>query len=192
MSVRAGRRRGNPDTRGQILEAAREVFGDRGYDGASMRGIAARANVDPALVHHYFGSKEGLFAASIDVPFAPEEIATSIAEAPAASRGERMARTFFAVWEDPVRRAPTLALFRSAMTHETAAALLRQFARRVMVARVAPALTGPNAELRAEAAASHLIGLALARYVIKVEPLASASVDALVELIAPVLQRYLD
>lgn len=192
MSLRTGRRRGNPDTRGQILEAARAEFGDRGYDGASMRGIATRANVDPALVHHYFGSKDQLFAAAVDLPFTPEEIANAISDAPQESKGERLARTFFAVWEDPVRRAPVLALFRSAMVHESAAMLIRQFGRRVMVARVAPSLSGPDAELRTEAAVSHLFGLAFSRYVLKIEPLASASIDQLVELVAPVIQEYFD
>lgn len=190
--LRRGRRPGAPDTRSEILAAAREEFAERAYDGASIRGIAARAGVDPALVHHYFGTKERLFTAAVDLSFSPEEVATTIAEAPAGSQGERLVRTFFAVWDDPVRRAPLLAILRSAVAHESAARLLRQFARRVMVARVRPALRGPDADLRVEAAVSHLFGLALVRYVIKVEPIASAPVEELVSLVSPSVQRYFD
>lgn len=189
---RSGRRPGSPDTRGQILEAARVEFAERSYDGASMRAIAARADVDPALVHHYFGTKDKLFAAAIELPFAPEDVGAAIAAAPVAARGERMVRTFLAIWEDPVRRAPILAIFRSAMTHKSVAVLLRQFARRVMVAQVAPALQGPDAELRAEAAAAHLIGVAVARYVLEVEPLASVPTEDLVAIVSPAIQRYFD
>lgn len=190
--LRSGRRPGSPDTRGAILDAARAEFAERSYDGVSMRAIAGRAGVDPALVHHYYGTKEKLFAAAIDLPFAPEDVGAMIAAAPLDSRGERMARTFFGIWEDPVRRAPVLAMFRSAMAHESVAKLLRQFARRVMVAQVASSLRGPDAEIRAEAAAAQLIGLAVMRYVLELEPLASASVDDLVALVAPSLQRYFD
>jgi AcrR family transcriptional regulator len=157
-----------------------------------MRGIAAGARVDAALVHHYFGTKEQLLTAAIELPFEPAQVATAIADAPAEGRGERMARIFLTVWEDPAGRAPLLALFRSAMAHESAALLLRQFAKLVMVGRVAPSLDGPDRELRAEIAASHLIGLAMGRYVLKIEPLASASVDDLVALVAPAIQHYFD
>lgn len=191
-TTRSGRRPGSPDTRGQILEAAQAEFAERSFDGVSMRAIAARANVDPALVHHYFGTKEKLFAAVVDLPFAPEDVGAAIAAAPVEDRAERMVRTFFSIWEDPVRRAPVLAMFRSAMTHESVAVLLRQFARRVMVVQVAASVPGPDAELRAEAAAAQLIGVAIARYVLKIEPIASASTEELVATIAPAIQRYFE
>nr|WP_281373581.1 TetR/AcrR family transcriptional regulator [Haloechinothrix aidingensis] len=107
-------------------------------------------------------------------------------------RGERLVRTFFGIWEEPSHREPMLALLRSAMAHESAAALLRQFGTRVMVPRVTPSVQGPDAELRAEAAVSHMIGLALARYVLELEPLASTPLDELVALVGPVVQRYFD
>jgi AcrR family transcriptional regulator len=189
---RAGRRPGGPDTRGQILAAARTEFGERGYDGASIRAIAARSQVDPALVHHYFGTKEQLFLAAMEIPMVPSQIAAQIVTGPIETIGERAVRTFLATWGDPAKRTPVLALLRSAMTHSGAAALLRQFASRVMLARVVDGLEIPDRELRVEAAVSHLIGMAIMRYVVRIEPLASVSDEELVALVGPVIQRYFD
>jgi AcrR family transcriptional regulator len=189
---RVGRRPGRPDTRTEILDAAGKQFAELGYDRASIRGIASAAGVDAALVHHYFGTKEQLFLDAVAVPFDPLSVTKEIAAAPAELRGIQMVRTFLSVWENPVARTPALALMRSALAHESAAALLREFATRVMLSRVAPLIEGPDAELRAEAAVSHMLGLAFARYVIKIEPVASASVDDLVVLVGPTIQRYFD
>jgi AcrR family transcriptional regulator len=189
---RAGRRPGGPDTRGQILAAARTEFGERGYDGASIRAIAARSQVDPALIHHYFGTKEQLFLSAMEIPMVPSQIAAQIVTGPIETIGERAVRTFLATWGDPVKRTPVLALLRSAMTHAGAAALLRQFASRVMLARVVDGLEIPDRELRVEAAVSHLVGMAIMRYVVKIEPLASVSDEELVALVGPVIQRYFD
>lgn len=189
---RAGRRPGRPDTRTEILDAAGKQFAELGYDRASIRSIAAAAGVDAALVHHYFGTKEKLFVAAVAVPFDPLTVTEEIAVAPPDSRGRQMVRTFLSVWENPAARTPALALMRSALAHESAALMLRQFATRVMLSRVAPLIEGEDAELRAEAAISHMLGVAFARYVIKIEPLSTASVDDLVELIGPTLQRYFD
>ena len=189
---RAGRRPGGPDTRGEILAAARVEFSDRAFDGASIRSIAARAGVDPALVHHYFGTKEQLFLAALDIPFVPSEVAAQIVSGPIDTVGERAVRTFLLTWGDPVKRAPILALLRSAMTHDVAAALLRQFATRVMLARVVEGLDIADREIRVEAAVSHLLGIAIMRYVVKIEPIASASDEELVALVGPVIQRYFE
>ncbi|WP_083460027.1 TetR family transcriptional regulator [Jiangella muralis] len=191
---RSGRRRGAPDTRGEILAAARDVFGERGYDGASVRAIAAAAEVDPALVHHYFGTKEKLFLAAMDIPFDPSIIADAVIdEAGGDGIGERAIRTFLGVWSQPASRAPILALLRSAMQHEAAARLMRQFVTRAILGRVLVAFEGvPDGALRAEAMVSQLIGLAITRYVVKLEPIASVSDEELVRLIAPVLQHYYD
>jgi len=190
--ARAGRRPGAPDTRGEILTAARAEFSRLAYDGASVRGIAARAGVDPALVHHYFGTKERLFLEAMDIPFAPGGVAAQIVTGPRDGIGERAVRTFLAVWGDPVRRTPILALLRSAMSNEMAATLLRQFARRTILSRVVSNLDVPDRELRAEVAVSHLIGIALMRYVVKIEPLASLPDEEVVALVGPVIQRYFD
>lgn len=194
LKGRSGRRRGAPDTRGEILVAARTVFGERGYDGATMRGIAAAAEVDPALVHHYFGTKEKLFLAAMEIPFDPSIIADAIADRTAdAGIGERAIRTFLGVWGEPAGRAPMLALLRSAMQHDTAARLLRQFVTRAILGRLLVGFEGvPNGALRAEALASHLIGLAIIRYVVKLEPIASVPDEELIQLVAPVLQQYYD
>jgi AcrR family transcriptional regulator len=189
---RAGRRPGGPDTRGEILSAARAEFAERAYDRASIRAIAGRAGVDPALVHHYFGTKEQLFLEAMELPFSPPDVAGEILTGPLDGAGERAVRAFFAVWGDPVRRAPILAMLRSAMSNEAAATLLRQFARRSILSRVVAGLDLPDRELRVEAAVSHLIGLALMRYVIRLEPLASISDAELVDLVGPVIQHYFD
>ncbi|MDS2172693.1 MULTISPECIES: TetR/AcrR family transcriptional regulator [unclassified Nesterenkonia] len=187
-----GRRAGRPDTKGQILAAARESFAEAGYEKASLRGIAARAGVDPALVHHYFGTKEKLFAAAVDVPFDPQGVAAAVQEAPLELRGRRLVHVFLGVWDDPVRRAPLLALLRAAMSQDSASALLRGFGRRVMVARIAQGMTGEDRELRAEAAVAQLFGLVIARHVLRIEPMASASVQELEDLVGPVIQQYFD
>ncbi|MDG4862505.1 TetR family transcriptional regulator [Streptomyces sp. T-3] len=200
MSDAAPRRRGRPSrtqaeqgpaTRDKILTAAREQFSERGYDKASIRGIAKAAGVDSALVHHYFGTKDEVFAAAIEVTFEPaatvvEEVGRGLDGA-----GERLARFFFAVWENPATRTPLLAVIRSAVTHEAAAKVLRGFVVRRLIERVEAELTVPNPKFRAELAASHMVGIAFVRYVVQVEPLASADPEEIIRLVAPTLQRYL-
>jgi AcrR family transcriptional regulator len=185
-----GRRPGTPDTRGEILAAARADFAAKGFDATSVRAIAARAGVDPALVHHYFGTKEKVFLAAMELTINPADLAERVAAGPVDELAERFVRTFLSVWGNPVTRAPFLALLRSAIGHEAAAMLLRQFVTSVVLTRVRPMLEGPDVDLRLELMASHLVGTALLRYVVKAEPLASASEDELVALVAPALQRY--
>ncbi|NEE00354.1 TetR/AcrR family transcriptional regulator [Phytoactinopolyspora halotolerans] len=187
-----GRRPGNGSTRDDILVAARGEFEEKGYDSATVRAIAARAEVDPAMIHHFFGNKEKLFLAAVDVPFDPATIAETVTSGRRDQLGERAVRTFLGVWEHQHVRGPLLALLRSAMTNRAAAAMLRQFVTRALLGRVVPALDDlPDAELRAEALVSHLIGMGILRYVVQVEPLASASEDELVALIGPVIQHYI-
>ncbi|RSN51287.1 MULTISPECIES: TetR/AcrR family transcriptional regulator [Actinomadura] len=184
-----GRRPGQTETREAILAAARELFAEKGYDGASLRAIARAAGVDPALVHHFFGGKEGVFVEAMRFPVDPAVLLPRIMAAPRERRGEAMARVFLSVWQDPDRRAPLLAMLRSAMTNERAAALLREFLSSALFARAGAAADVPR--LRLQAAAGQMIGLMILRYVLGVEPLASASEDEMVELVAPVLQSYL-
>ncbi|MEU5220156.1 TetR family transcriptional regulator [Streptomyces sp. NPDC020807] len=200
MTDPAPRRRGRPsrtaeesgpDARTRILEAARAQFAERGYDKASVRGIAKAAGVDPALVHHYFGTKDEVFAAAIEVSFEPALVVPSIIGGPREAIGERLARFFVGVWENPVSRAPLLAIVRSALTHEAAAKVLRGFVLRRLLERIAAELDVPDPELRAELAASHMIGIVILRYVIEVEPLASVDPEEIVAQVAPTLQRYL-
>ncbi|MCK8437889.1 TetR/AcrR family transcriptional regulator [Streptomyces sp. D2-8] len=194
----AARRRGRPprteaaDTRDRILTAARDEFSERGYEKTSVRGIAKSAGVDPALVHHYFGTKEQVFEAAITMAFGPAlQAPTAVEEGPLDGVGERLARFFFGVWENPATRAPLLAIVRSAVTNETAAAVFRRIIATQVLHRIAVRLELPDAELRAELAAAQLVGTAVLRYVIKVEPLASADPEQIIARLAPVVQGHL-
>jgi AcrR family transcriptional regulator len=180
-----------PGARERILQAARDEFAERGYDKTTMRGIARAAGVDAALVHHYFGTKDDVFAAAIEVSFEPATVVPQILGQGAAGIGERLARFFIGVWENPASRAPLLAVIRSALTHEAAAKVLRGFVLRHLLERVAAELDVPDPRFRAELAASHMVGIAILRYVIRVEPLASADPEEIIRIVAPTLQRYL-
>jgi AcrR family transcriptional regulator len=180
-----------PGARERILQAARDEFAERGYDKTTMRGIARAAGVDAALVHHYFGTKDDVFAAAIEVSFEPATVVPQILGQGAAGIGERLARFFIGVWENPASRAPLLAIIRSALTHEAAAKVLRGFVLRHLLERVAAELDVPDPRFRAELAASHMVGIAILRYVIRVEPLASADPEEIIRIVAPTLQRYL-
>jgi AcrR family transcriptional regulator len=186
-----GRRPGSADTRGEILDAARTEFAERGYDGASVRGIARAASVDPALVHHYFGSKEQVFIAAMALPVDPGEVLPDVLAGDRDQLGERFARLFLGLWSDPAFREPMLALLRSATTSERGAQMLREFVASSMLRRVASAVDAPDAQLRAATAAAQLVGVVLLRYVIGVPPLATATDEEIVALVAPTLQHYL-
>jgi AcrR family transcriptional regulator len=192
------RRRGRPPraesvgTRDRILSAAREEFSERGYEKTSVRGIAKAAGVDSALVHHYFGTKEQVFEAAISLAFAPAlEAPKAVEEGPLDGVGERLTRFVFGVWENPATRAPLLAIVRSAVNNETAAAVFRRIIATQVLRRIAVRLDLPDAELRAELAAAQLVGTAMLRYVIKVEPLASADPEQIIARLAPVVQGHL-
>ncbi|MBZ6136490.1 TetR family transcriptional regulator [Streptomyces olivaceus] len=192
------RRRGRPPrtesagTRDRILTTAREEFSERGYEKTSVRGIAKAAGVDPALVHHYFGTKEQVFAAAVEVAFAPAlEAPGAIADGPLAEVGERLTRFILGVWENPATRTPLLAILRSAVNNETAAAVFRRLIADQVLHRVAAQLDLPDAELRVELAAAQLVGCAMLRYVVKLEPLASADAEQIVARLAPVVQGHL-
>ncbi|MFJ8578722.1 TetR family transcriptional regulator [Micromonospora sp. NPDC093277] len=189
---RTGRRPGNPDTREAILDAARAAFAERGFDAASIRAIAAAAGVDPALVHHYFGTKEELFRATVAIPLDPAELLPAVLAAGPDQVGERLVRTFLKVWDSPVGAAG-LALLRSAVNNEWTARLLREFLVTQVLRRVVEHLDVDPAEraLRGGLVASQLAGLIMTRYVIRIEPIASAAPDTLVTAIGPTLQRYL-
>ncbi|MFG3247452.1 TetR family transcriptional regulator [Streptomyces sp. NPDC048187] len=201
MSGTAGgtaRRRGRPpraesgDTRDRILATAREEFSERGYEKTSVRGIAKAAGVDPALVHHYFGTKEQVFEAAVEVAFAPAmEAPEAVGDGPLDAVGERLTRFVLGVWENPATRTPLLAILRSAVNNETAAAVFRRLIAAQVLRRVAAQLDRPDAELRVELAAAQLVGCAMLRYVIQVEPLASADSEQIVARLAPVVQGHL-
>jgi len=190
--ARTGRRPGSPDTREAILVAAREAFADRGFDGASIRAIATAANVDPALVHHYFGTKDQLFLETMQVPADPGALVTAALAAGTEGLGERLVRTILTVWDSPAGHG-AVAMIRSAMSNELFARMFREFITHVILRRVAKSLDlGPDeAALRTGLVASQMAGLVVARYVIKFDPVATLPVEALVQLIGPTIQRYL-
>jgi AcrR family transcriptional regulator len=183
-----GRRPGSADTRGEILTAARRVFAEKGFDKATVRGIAREAKVDPALVHHYFDTKEGMFAAAMRLPITPDAVISMLIEGPREEIGERLVRLLLTVTAAPETREPMIALIRSALTNEQAATMFREFISNALLFQVADRLGVPH--LRIEAAFGQMYGVIMARYVIKLEPMASADPEELVELLAPTIQRY--
>ena len=188
--ARSGRRPGATDTRAAILTAAQAEFADKGYDRATIRGIAAGAKVDPALVHHYFGTKEDLFAASIDLPIRPSELADTVMAEGVESAGRNITTIFFTTWENPVTRAPLLAMLRGAFDTRHGADVLREFFGTAMLGRVAGLIPGPEAEIRVALAVSHLIGVAVLRYVLGFPSLSDVPVARLIDEMSPKIQAY--
>jgi AcrR family transcriptional regulator len=196
----AGRRPGDSGTRAAIGEAARAQFAEFGYHGATIRGIAAAAGVDPALVHHYYGTKEALFAAAMRIPVVPSEVLT----AALANRqegdvglGAHLVRTALTLWESDGIKDTFLGLMRSAVTSDQASVMLREFISDTILAAVARA-TGldkrwspAEAELRVTLVASQILGLALTRLVIGLPAVAAASVEDLATSVGPSVERYL-
>lgn len=191
--ARRGRWRSGDQSRKRVLEAARACFGERGYDRTTIRSIADRADVDPAMVHYFFESKARLFSIAMELPpDVPERLATQL-DADLRDLGERLVRQFLRAWDQQDGARQLLALMRSAPTDSTAASMFAEFMEREIVARLRDALGGDDdAELRAELIGSQLMGLALMRYVVRVEPLASADPADLVPPIGAAIQRYVD
>jgi len=189
---RSGRRPGNQDTKQSILESARMVFAERGFDKASIRAIAGEAQVDPALIHHYFGTKEKLFLASMNSPIDPAEVIPKAMAGPAEEAGERLVRLVLGIWDSPAGAA-AVALFRSALSNEWTARLMREFVVTQVLRRAVAELGIDEAQAptRAALVATQIAGLAVVRYVLKVEPVASAPTEQLVAAIGPSVQRYL-
>lgn len=194
---RGARRRGRPpgtsDAKERILSAAREIFHDAGYAAATVRAIAQRAKVDPALIYHYFGAKQAVFVAAMRLPFAPEDLIEQVlgSDDDAVLVGERLAQTFLHIWDDTPTVQPLMTLLKSAVTHERSAAMLREFMVTVIIQTVIERLGSDQPALRATLVASQLVGLAMTRYILKLPPLATVDADTVVAAIAPTLTRYL-
>ncbi|MFD0200763.1 MULTISPECIES: TetR/AcrR family transcriptional regulator [Saccharothrix] len=188
---RRGRRAGGEDTKAALLTAAREVFVERGYEGATVRSIAARAGVDAAMVNHWFGGKEGLFAkAVLQVPVDPNELVERLLDGPDEEIGERIVRNFIGIW-DPIGGGQFAAMVRSVTAQSQVADVLRGFFVQTLIKRVVMHLGVSDPELRATLVASQIFGMGMVRYVVRFEPFASADVETMVKAIAPNLQRYL-
>ncbi len=191
----APRRRGRPsasstvDTRQAILDAARTQFAAKGFTGASMRAIAAEAGVDASLISHYFGDKSQLLVATMQLPINPIEKIASVVEGGPEGMAERLLRTFLGAW-DPHRDVFST-LVRTTLGSGDGQAPMLQLARNVLITSLLSVLEGDDRELRANLIASQLIGMATMRYVVRLEPLAAASIDDVVRLYAPGMQQLI-
>ncbi|GAT71982.1 TetR family transcriptional regulator [Microbacterium sp. HM58-2] len=188
---RRGRPRGGSDSRERIIGAAVDEFGEHGYDGSTIRSIAARAGVDSALVHHYFGTKADLFAEAVGIPLRPDIDVPGILDGPRDQVGERLVRYVLEAFEQPDVRRRGVMLMRTAIGSRLTTPLLAGFLSRELIGRIAKRLGVEDAELRATLVASQIAGMLLTRYVLKLGPIAAAPVDELVARIAPTVQRYL-
>jgi AcrR family transcriptional regulator len=189
---RTGRRPGASTTRAEILAAARKSFAKHGYDATSLRGVAAEAGVDPALVRRFFGSKEELLVASLSVSFGLHRRLGKVVGGNLETLGEEMVGYFLSVWEKPSSRNVIVGMIRSACTNARAARLLRDFLANEVLGQLAGAVhDGDEARMRATLVGSQIMGLAMYRHVLKIEPIASASPEDLKAMYGPVLQRYL-
>lgn len=186
------RPKGPSDRRAAILTAATRLFAEDGYDGVSLRQIAREAGVDAALVHHYFNGKEELFAASVALPIDPDVLLAGIDEQALSERGRFVARAIVRLWEGPQRHA-LAAFLRSTISSTARSRLLAHLVRRRILVRIAEGLPWDDAEreLRASMAASQIVGFMIARYVVRVEPLASLPAEEAERLLAPAIQRHL-
>ncbi|WP_029259701.1 MULTISPECIES: TetR/AcrR family transcriptional regulator [unclassified Microbacterium] len=188
---RRGRPRGVSDSRARIIAAAVDDFGEKGYDGATIRSIAARAGVDSALVHHYFGTKADLFAEAVGIPLRPDVDVPGILAGPRDEIGDRLIRYVLEAFEQPEVRRRGVMLLRTAIGSRLTTPLLAGFLSRELLSRVARRLDVDDADLRASLVASQIAGLLIARYVLRLPALAAASIDELVSRLGPTVQRYL-
>ena len=190
MSTPRGRRPGAPDTRAAILASARASIAEKGFAGTTIRAVAADAGVDAALVHHYFGTKDDLFVAALELPVDPREaIAPALVGGPDGA-GERLLRVFLGIWDDPANTHVFVALART-LLDPSAGHLLREGFFPVVLHPVGRALGLDRPDLRMSLVASQMLGIVLGRYVLALEPLASLPGDAVVAAYAPTIQRYL-
>lgn len=187
---RSGRRPGQSGTREAILDAARVRFAEVGFDKASIRSIATAANVDPALVHHYFGTKQELFTAALELPIDPEVVLSQIAAAPLEDLGETIIRAVLTVWDSPIG-IQAVAAFRGLLS-QADPALARSFLLEVVLKDVRVRVDSPPGTglTRATLAASQLAGLLVTRKIVQLEPLASMPIEELTAIVGPTLQRY--
>ena len=201
-SRRPGRRAGENRTREAILDAARRSFAARGYDGTTIRGVAADARVNPALVHHFYGTKEGLFAAAMKLPVLPSDLLSRAFSAARdrfgddfeAHLGEVMVGTMLRAWDVTEVRTAFLGLLRTAATTDRGLAMLREFITSTILAsmvRAAGLADHAEGRYRAALVGSQVVGLGFTRYLLRLEPIASASTEDLGAAIGPTVQRYL-
>ncbi|VVJ22095.1 Uncharacterised protein [Amycolatopsis camponoti] len=187
---RPGRWRSGAESKQRILDTARELFGEHGYGATTVRAIAKAAGVDPAMVFYFFGTKQDLFGAAVDMSGAVPPAIASIFTGGLDTIGERIVRTLVENL-DKSGRTPLVMLTRSAPTDARSETLLREFIDREITDRLAALLGTPDATVRAAMVNVQILGLTVARYIMRIEPIASASVDELVERFGPLVQYCL-
>lgn len=186
---RPGRRPGDPEvTKRAILEAARKTFGEAGFEGATIRGIATSAGVDPALVHHHFGTKQDLFAKAHELPANPADMIAQVTNSPPDEIAGVLARLYLGVLTAP--GSPAISLIRAAATNEAAARMLREYIGSVLLDNAHLLTDLPDARLRVALLGAQMVGLAFGRSVIGIAEL-QADIDDLVPILTPVVRRYL-
>ncbi|MDN4615828.1 TetR family transcriptional regulator [Leifsonia sp. F6_8S_P_1B] len=188
---RPRKERGASSARAAILRAAADEFADRGYEAASLRAIARRAGVDSALVHHYFDGKADVFAAALEAPLRPDRMLEVVLAAPRDEIGERLVRYLLEQLGDPKAAGRMVVILRTVLGSGPGTRMVREFLTREVFSRLAALNDGPDAALRANLAASQLVGLMMTRFALRLEPIASASPDELAKRIGPVLQWHL-
>jgi AcrR family transcriptional regulator len=190
---RPGRPPGRSDTRDRILASARELFSRNGIDNTTVRAIAADAGVDPALVHHYFGTKTQLFAAAIHIPVDPMTILGPLREVPVDQIGHVLPSLLLPLWDSELGKGFIATLRALLAGSDYDVSMVRSFLQDVITAEVGGRVDDPpgTGRLRVQFVASQLVGIVMARYILELEPFRSLPVDAVVETIAPTLQRYL-
>jgi AcrR family transcriptional regulator len=188
---RPGRPAGNSDTRGRILACARELFARNGIANTSIRAVAAAAGVDSALVHHYFGTKEKLFAAAVHIPIDPMDVIGPLREVPVEELGYKLPSMLLPLWDSEIG-AGLIATLRSILAG-TEVNLIRSFIQDVIAVEVGTRVDSPpgSGTIRIQFVASQLVGVVMARYILQLEPFASLPPDQIARTIAPNLQRYL-
>jgi AcrR family transcriptional regulator len=188
---RRGRRPGPSRTREAIADAARRQFAELGYDRTTIRSVASEARVDPALVLHYFESKQQLFLAAVELPFDVADLVEQIRSGPRSKVGERVVQFALGVLRSPEGLARWTGMIRAAASNADAAAVLRDVLNERIFEPLAEALGSDDAQLRANLASSQMVGIVMARYVIAIEPLAAADDETIAAAVAPTIQRYL-
>lgn len=191
-SGRRGRREGTTESREHILATARRLFAEHGFDGTSLRQIAREASVDPAMVHHFFNGKDELFALSVALPADPAQVLEGVDQYDPRHRAEAIVRAVLRLWESPAQHS-LVAFIRGTIGSKAKTLLLREVVTRTIISRIMAGVPGAPAEvaLRGNLVATQMVGIMLVRYVVKLEPLASASPEEVVRLVAPNVQHYL-
>ena len=191
MPPRGRRPAGGSDTREVILAAAGGLFAEVGFERTTMREVAARAGVDPALIHHYFVNKDGLLAAALALPVDPARLLAGLDKDPDHA-GQAIVRRVLGMWEaDPQTRRRLLALMRVGLSHEHAAEVLRDLLGRTILTVVARVVAEDDRPLRAALVGTQMGGLLLGRYLLGIPAVRDATSEQLVVAIGPVVQHYL-